>query len=197
MGQRLNIEITDGTYVLASCSYIDTAYSEEALDLAESITRSYDTVFGGNGCDLYVAVSLLEMTGGGVTGMERQRILKDETGRFDGMRFDSATSASAGFLCVTERGIEENRRWESGRVLIDLKRSCVDFHVHYYTYMEEYIEFAETVPGCVPWDELPRLNADADSFTGIYFDHIQMVRKIIEQCPLGFRLNSGDVIEWM
>ena len=86
MSHRLNIELTAGDAVLASCYYHGCAFTDQALDLAEVITKTYDETFGG---------------------------------------------------------------------------------------------------------------AEPDIFTGIYFDHIDMVRRIIEGCPNGLRLRNGDVIEWI
>ena len=197
MGQRLNIEITDGEYVLANCGYLDAAYSEFAIDILECIVNSYENAFSEGACDLYTAVQLLEMTGAGVTGAERKRILSDESGLFDGIRFAPARGASQGWIAVTEIGIKENRRWEKGRAIVNLRDQTIGYHVHYYTYEDEYKDFADRVPGTVPYEELPIVKADPDIFTNVYFDHLEMVRKIIEQCPYGFRLLNGDVIEWM
>lgn len=192
MGQRLNIELTDGEKIIASCYFDDAAYSEEALDITERIIQSYTDIFGGSGFDLYLAVKLFESIGGGINGVERNRLSGN-------MSFDMlpAHSSYEGIISVTEKGIREARRWENGRITINLQNRTFDFHVHYYTYLEEYIEFTDRVPGCVEWEDLPRIDADADIFDGIYFDHLYMIRRVVRQCPNGLRLRNGDVIEWM
>lgn len=195
MSHRLNIELTAGDAVLASCYYHGCAFTDQALDLAEVIAKTYDETFGDAEPDIFTAVTLLEKLGSGVSGVERNRILKDE--RYFGMDFAPARSMYDGVIAVTEEGIRENRRWENGRIRIDLEGRTLDFHVHYYTYMEDYLDFTTRVPDCMDWDELPQIDAGADIFTGIYFDHIDMVRRIIEGCPNGLRLRNGDVVEWI
>ena len=197
MSHRLNIELTRGEAVLASCYYHDMAYTDQALDLTEVIFNTYDETFGDADPELFTAVKLLEKLGEGITGVERNRITLDESGRFCDIDFAPARNVYDGVIAVTDEGIRENRRWESGRVKIDLKSKTFDFHVHYYTYMEDYLDFTDRVPGCMAWEELPQIDAGADIFTGIYHDHIDMVRRIIESCPNGFRLRNGDVIEWV
>lgn len=206
MAHRLNVELTDEDILLCSCCWHEQAFTDEALDLTEAIIRTYDDVFGGSGADLLVAVKLLELMGGGITGVERQRLKAidfrggsaDGSGGFLAERdIQSASSVYSGIIAISDESIREARRWEQARVRIDLTRRLIDFHVHYYTYMEEYIEYTDTMSSSVHWEDLPAVNADADIFTGLYFDHIGMVRRIVQQYPNGFRLTGGDVIEWM
>lgn len=194
MSHRLNIELTDEEKMLCSCYYHEAAHTDTALDLTECLVKTYDELFGGSGADLYLAVKLIESMGGGIIGVERERIRK-EFGTV--LEIAPARSVYDGIICVTDEGIRESRRWENGRVRIDLTQRSFDFHVHDYTYMEDYIDFCDRVPGCIPWDELPKIEAGADVFTGVYFDRLDMIRRIMEKCPDGFRLSSGDVIEWM
>lgn len=194
MSHRLNIELTDGDDLLCSCVWHEAAYTDTALDLTEAIIKTYDDIFGGSGADVFIAVKLLETLGGGIIGVERERLRK---GSGEILEIVPARSVYEGIIGVTDDGIRDNRRWENGRVRIDLSGRIFDFHVHEYTYMEDYVEFCDSVPGCIPWEELPRIEASWDIFNGLYFDHIPMVRRIIEQCPYGFRLKNGDVVEWM
>lgn len=194
MSHRLNIELTDEDKVLCSCYWFDAAHTDTALDLTEAIIRSYDDIFGGSGADLYIATKLFESMGGGIIGVERERLHR-EFGKV--LEIAPARSVYDGIINVTETGIRETRRWESARVRIDLTRRSVDFYVYEHTYMEDYIDFCDRVPGCIPWNELPRIDAGSDIFTGVYFDRLDMVRRIMEKCPDGFRLSSGDVVEWM
>ena len=194
MGNRLNVELTNREQVLCGCCWHERAFTDEALDLTEAIVKCYDDVFGGSGADLFVAEKIFETMGGGITGVERERLHK-ELGNV--LEIHPARSIYDGIIALTEEGIREARRWEKARVRIDLASRKIDFHVHYFTYLEEYVEFCDRVPDCIEWADLPRIDADPDIFDGIYFDHIPMVRRIVLQCPNGFRLRNGDVIEWM
>ena len=194
MSHRLNIELTDGKDILCGCCWYEAAHTETALDLTESIIRAYDDIFGGSGADLYIAIKLMELMGGGITGVERERLHRESE---ELLEILPARSVYDGVIAITDEGIREARRWDHARVLIDIGRRTFDFHAHYYTWKEEYEEFSKRVPGCVPWNDLPKIEAGTDIFDGVYFDHIDMLRRIIEQCPDGFRLSNGDVVEWM
>lgn len=201
MGQRLNIELTNENQLLCSCCWHEAAHTDYALDLTEAVIRAYDDIFNGSGADRYTAVKLFEAMGGGITGIERQRIRNDPScldqwGDYT-KQFNPAHSVYDGIISITNGSIREARRWEQGRVKIDLCNKNFDFHVHFYTYREEYLEYASVVSSCVEWENLPCIEAGPGIFTGIFFDHIPMVRRIIESCPNGLRLSNGDVLEWM
>ena len=196
MGARLNLEITDGGQILASCCFYDAANTESALDICECFIKTICELFGGAKPTTYAAVKTLEAMGAGINGVERNRIKRNPI-RFDNISFEPTRSAYNGWIFVTEEGIDENRRWESARVKIDLSDGHVDFHAHYYTYLEEYIEFTDRVPDAISWEELPRIDVGPDIFTGVPFQHLYVIRKIYKQYPDGFRISCGDVIEWM
>lgn len=197
MGQRLNLELTDGEIVLCGCCFHEAAYSEEALDITEYVTKTYDEIFGGSGTDLFVAVKLLEAIGAGINGIERNRIVKDRSGKYENIDFAPFKTIYDGVIFVTVNGIKENRRWEDARVCINLKTRTVGFHAHYYTYLEEYIEFAERIPDAMLWEDLPRVDVQPDIFSNVDFEHLPVIRRIMNQYPNGFRISCGDVIEWM
>lgn len=192
MGQRLNIELTDGEKILANCCFQDAAYTEAALDLTELLIKTYDDIFGGSGATVEKAILLLEIVGAGFNGIERNRISRAKIDIPAPMHL----GRESGLIGVTSEGIRENRRRSDSAVIMNLKDRTLDFHAHLYTFCEEYIDFTERVPGCIEWEDLPKIEAGPDIFTGIYFDHLYMVRKIIERCPDGLRLQNGDVIEW-
>jgi hypothetical protein len=194
MGHRLNIELTNDDQILCSCYWDEAAYTDTALDLTEAVIKTYDDVFGGSGADLFIAAKIFETMGGGIVGVERERIRKEFGGVLE---LAPARSVYDGIIAATEAGIRENRRWEQGRVRIDLSTKIFDFHVHYYTYMEDYIDFYSRVKDCKKWEKLPKVEANWDIFNGLYFDHVEMVRRLIERCPDGFRLSNGDVVEWI
>lgn len=201
MGNRLNVELMNGDKVLCGCCWHERAFTDEALDVVECIVKTYDDIFNSSRVDLYIAIKIFELMGGGIIGIERQRI-KDQCALFnEKMGGDAyirpARSVYDGIISITEESIRETRQWEQARVKVDLAHRTFDFHVHYYTYQEEYIEFCDQVPGNIRWEDLPRIDAGPDIFNGIYFDHISMIRRLIEQCPNGFRIQTGDVIEWM
>ncbi len=193
MGHRLNVELTDGDELLCSCCWHEAAYTDTALDITEAVIKTYDDLFGGSGADIYLAVKLCEAMGGGITGVERERLRKEFGKIFE---LAPARSVYDGIITVTDESIRETRRWESGRVRIDLTGRIFDFHVHDYTYQEDYTDYCDRVSSAIDWNDLPQIDAGWDIFTSVYFDHIDMVRKIITQCPNGFRLRNGDVIEW-
>ena len=107
MSHRLNIELTDEDKVLCGCYWFDAAHTDTALDLTEAIIRSYDDIFGGSGADLYIATKLFESMGGGIIGVERERIHKEFGGVLE---LAPARSVYDGIIAVTEAGIRENRR---------------------------------------------------------------------------------------
>ena len=194
MGQRLNIEITDGTHTLASCLYRYSATTYEAIRLTTEIIESYTKWFRRSGIDIYIVLRVLEHTGAGVCGAERQRIRSDENHDLAVAEFMPARGLSDGLMFLTKEGISEARRWEDARVTIDIKGQAVCFGVFYYTLAEEYFAdegmFREV-------EELPFMDADGNIFNQIHFDNFAALKTLVDNAQNGVRLRNGDVIEWI
>ena len=137
MGQRLNIEIVNGETSLANCYYHWSAYTSSALSLTKRIIDAYydsEAIVG-----LKMAVELLEDTGGGVNESEREEIQK-QAEKFGHIKFRDCTNRNEGLLSVTDHGKEETRKWEEGRVTIDLGTETFNFDVLWYDSPEDFFE---------------------------------------------------------
>lgn len=189
MGQRLNIEIVDGEDILANSYYHWSAYSKSAIYLLKEIICAYKSEKSIRMLD--VAVNLLQATGAGINDSERSRINADESGKFSGIQFKDAVSRNDGLIAVTGDGIEETRRWEEGRVTVNLASETFIFDV-FWSYAEK--EFREEW-GDDEYDSLP--TNDFDFCEAIPFDDILKIEKLMEEHPNGYRLPCGDVIQWI
>lgn len=140
MGQRLNIEIVNGEISLANCYYHWSAYTHSALCLTKKVIEAYydsEAIVG-----LKMAVDLLEATGGGVNEVEREEIQK-QPDKFGHLKFKDCVNRNGGLLAVTESGKEETRKWEEGRVTIDLDTETFCFDVLSYDTIEDYTEYCD------------------------------------------------------
>lgn len=168
MGQRLNIEIVNGETSLANCYYHWSAYTGSALRITKQIIDAYydsEAIIS-----LKMAVELLESTGGGVNESERAEIQK-QSDKFGHIKFKDCTSRNEGLISVTENGKEETRKWEEGRVTIDLDSETFCFDVFWDDTAEGYAELDdsfsesdfESLPECpydlckVPFEEIDDL----------------------------------------
>ena len=183
MGQRLNIEITDGEKTLANSYYHWSAYSGPALCLLKEIICAYKSAKSVRMLD--IAVELLQATGAGINEDERSRIDADKSGRFDNIHFNEATNRNDGLIAVTDEGIEETRSWEEGRVTIDLASESFAFDVFWRYLQEEFKEEYE----CDECDDFPE--RDFDFCESTPFSDITKVEELMNECPDGYRLQIG------
>ena len=116
MGQRLNIEIKkkgkDKT--IANCYYHWSAYTESSLLLAKEILENIIN-YHDEKDDFKKAVQLLQSTGAGIIHNEYD-ILTEEQKRYCRVGEDR----NMGLISFTDKGIEETRTWEEGRIEIEL-----------------------------------------------------------------------------
>lgn len=116
MGQRLNIEIKkkgkDKT--IANCYYHWSAYTESSLLLAKEILENIIN-YHDEKDDFKKAVQLLQSTGASIIYNEYD-ILTEEQKRYCRVGEDR----NMGLISFTDKGIEETRTWEEGRIEIEL-----------------------------------------------------------------------------
>ena len=152
MGQRLNFEVCYDGEVLANAYYHWSAYTSSSLGILENVIEAYKNRTEIN--PLRVAVEILQATGAGVDDEEKSRIRMDKSGKFDGIKFRDAVDRNEGLLAVTPEGIESTRRWEEGRVTVDISTEEFLFDVVWVESNEEYEECRE--PGDA--EKLPNMD---------------------------------------
>lgn len=189
MGQRLNIEITDGEKTLANSYYHWSAYSRSAIYLLKEIICAYKSVKSIRMLD--IAVELLQATGAGVNEIEHSRIDSDKSGKFNDISLKEATSRNDGLIAVTDEGIRETRFWEEGRVTVDLASETFVFDVLWRNPENEYKEDY----GDDSYYKLPENNFDFCEQTS--FSDIMKIDEVMNKYPNGYRLPCGDVILWI
>lgn len=136
MGQRLNIEIMSGEKTLANAYYHWSAYTASAAELTKIILKTHVDAAEPL---IWQAIHLLEATGAGVPGDERDRILQKEVLPEDEIdHLQPCIDRNRGLIAITEEGIRVTRIWEEGRVTIHLDSKTVDFDVFFRLDREEY-----------------------------------------------------------
>ena len=136
MGQRLNIEIMSGEKTLANAYYHWSAYTASAAELTKIILEE---PVDETEPLVWQAIHLLEATGAGVPGYERDCIIKDEILPEDEIScLQPCIDRNRGLIAITEEGIRDTRCYEEGRVTIHLDSKTVDFNVFFRLDREEY-----------------------------------------------------------
>ena len=193
MGQRLNIEIVNGETSLANCYYHWSAYTLSALNLTKAVIDAYfdsEAIVG-----VKMAVELLEATGGGVNETERAEIQK-QADKFGYIKFKDCTDRNRGLISVTESGKEETRKWEEGRVTIDLGNETFKFDVAWFDMPDEYFsEYCDEEDLCL--EDLAECEYDLDA---VPFADLEDLIGFIESHPSGVRTkDEGEdmVIHWI
>ena len=191
MGQRLNIEIVNGETSLANCYYHWSAFTTSALDLTKRIIDAYydsESIAG-----LKMAVELLESTGGGVNEAERAGIEKCAE-KFGNIKFKDATNRNNGLISVTEEGKEETRKWEEGRVTIDLDSETFNFDVAWFDTPEEFFE-EYCDDDSLQFEDLAECKYD---LSAVPFTEIEDLIDFVDSHPSGVRAKDEDmVIHWI
>jgi len=191
MGQRLNIEIVNGETSLANCYYHWSAYTSSALSLTKTIIDAYydsKLIVG-----LKMAVELLEATGAGVNTLERAGIEKCQK-EFDGITFKDAASRNLGLISVTEEGKEVTRKWEEGRVTIDLGSETFCFDVVWDDPFDVYLEEYHDGNGSVTYEDLSECPYNLSS---VPFIDIGDLIFFVDSHPEGCREGEEAVIHWI
>lgn len=152
MGQRLNIEIRrrKDNKVLANSYYHWSAYTSSSLHLAEEIIENiYEVIRKEKVSDEIKAIQLLQTTGAGLMEDEYNK-LNEEDKKYCSL----ATNRNLGLISFTDEGMEETRKWEEGRLIIDIdfddkdydfygNKNLVDFEVYFQIDEEEINESYE------------------------------------------------------
>ena len=152
MGQRLNIEIKrrKDNKVLANSYYHWSAYTSSSLHLAEEIIENiYEVIRKEKVSDKIKAIQLLQTTGAGLMEDEYNK-LNEEDKKYCSL----ATHRNLGLISFTDEGMEETRKWEEGRLTIDIdfddkdydfygNKNLVDFEVYFQIDEEEINESYE------------------------------------------------------
>lgn len=191
MGQRLNIEICNNTRTLANAYYHWGAYTDSALEYTAEIIDAYHNLSGQITDELQLAVKLLEATGAGITVEEKERIPYDPDFDFSDINFSSAIDRNEGLIAVTEKGMEETRSWEEGRVTINIEEANFCFDVVSYYDKDEYVEDYGV-------ESLLKLNKIKHNFFLDYlpFEKISGLKKFVKNNPAGVIVNE-EVINWI
>ena len=171
MGQRLNIEIRrkKDNKILANSYYHWSAYTYSSLKLAEEIVENiYDIIRNDKTSDEIKAIQLLQTTGAGLLEDE-YNLLKEEDKKYCSL----ATDRNLGLISFTEKGIENTRNWEEGRLTINVDfdnkeydfvgdKNRVDFEVYFPISREEIEERykEELKSGKINLDEVVEFNFD-------------------------------------
>ena len=191
MGQRLNIEICNSTRTLANAYYHWGAYTDSALEYTAEIIDAYHNLSGQITDELQLVVKLLEATGAGITDEEKERMTHDPDFDFSGINFSSAIDRNEGLIAVTEKGMEETRSWEEGRVTINIEEANFCFDVVSYYDKDEYVEDYGV-------KSLSKLTQIDHNFFLDYlpFEKISWLREFVKNNPTGVIVNSC-VINWI
>lgn len=189
MGQRLNMEVCYDGEVLANAYYHWSAYTSSSLCVLKEVLDAYEKRTEIN--PLRVAVEILQATGAGVNESEKTRIANDPDGRFLGIEFRDAIDRNEGLLAVTEEGIENTRRWEEGRVTVDISTEEFIFSVMWVLDDREYSDGKD--PEEV--EEIPDAEFDFDA--PCPFIDYEKYAKAIHDHPGGVRIDEDTVLCWI
>lgn len=183
MGQRLNIEIKNGEAELANCYYHWSAFSNSALQLTKKIVDAYNC--SDKNISLQLAVNILQTTGAGISLSERLYMIRESKG-FDDIVFSNAIDRNRGLIFITKCGMNVTRRWEEGRIDIDLASETFFFNVLWTYTKEEYMsEFYE--PGDPTADEFVECPYD---ISAIPFEKVDDFIQFVSETPHGVVYNG-------
>jgi|SRR5579875_1228951 len=187
MGQRLNIEILQNGNTLANAYYHWSGYTSSALELTQTIIENVDEIQHKD--DVVRAIRLLETTGALLTEDEIKQM------KYDGKLFRSAKSRNAGLIAISEKGMNETRRWEEARVEINLDEETVSFDAIHLIDKETYLYWYGKADE--DYEKLPIKSYDYD-FENISFSEFnQFASEILEDIRnenYAVRLLNGDVL---
>lgn len=187
MGQRLNIEIENNDRTLANAYYHWSAYTGSAAALTKEILDAYDDLRAIG--DLAAAVELLQVTGAGITEKERNEIKGDPA--FNNIKFNDCVDRNNGILSVTEKGIEETRNWDEGRVIINIDEETVDSGVYIGIDSNEYEDYFDSL------DYIKSIKVLDFDFSKIPFSEFDNFMNIISDNDIGIMDSEGTIFEWI
>lgn len=188
MGQRLNIEVCYDGEPVANAYYHWSAYTSSALNLLRQVIEAYRNRTEIN--KLKVAVEILQATGAGINEDEKKDIAEDTTGRFNNISFQDCDNRNTGLLSVTEQGMEETRKWEEGRITVDIGAEDFIFDVWFIMNNEDFEDDFESSA-----DQLT--DTQIDLTEACKFSDFEKFRKAIVDNPNGVRLDDDTVLCWI
>jgi hypothetical protein len=185
VGQRLNIEIIKNGKTLANAYYHWSAYTSSSLQLTQSIIQKKDDIQHEN--DIIRAVRLLEITGALLTSDEIEKMNNNVDS------FETATSRNDGIIAISESGINTTRRWEEGRVEINLDDETVNFDVFWNYSKESYLgEYRKSEE---EYQQMLVKSFDSSSIPFREFDSFASeILGLIDEKIYDVRLENGNVL---
>lgn len=122
MGQRLNIEIKNNKEVLANCYFHWSGYSKSSLIITKLIIeylKNNNVSFDKKGC-----VNIFESIGASFNQESFSRA--KELGIVSG-DFIKCNGRNDGLISVDEIGMQNTRKWEEGRIEINIENKTFNF----------------------------------------------------------------------
>ena len=164
MGQRLNIEIIENGKCLANAYYHWSAYTDSSFELAKEVIEAIPTINENN--PVLKAIKLLEVTGARL--IESDLEYAKEIGIVSD--FIIATNRNDGLIGITEKSIDETRKWQEHALYIYLDEERMNFQVIYNQKVWEWEkDQREYEDNPKKREDLPVLDID---FTDVKFDKI-------------------------
>ena len=180
MGQRLNIQIeandidTNKTEVLANCYYHWSGYTSSAMELVNEIVNS--GIYNLDILDpIEKAIRLLEATGAGLA--------EDElTDTYNTPKYKVSTDRDLGLIAISEKGINETRKWEESRVTINLTTGSIDMSDMFYDVTDEFAApiYEKKVKSI--YKLKADLNSSFDTFHALYAELKDNALDISDEC---------------
>lgn len=163
MGQRLVIQINDGTKRLANAYYHWSGYTGSSAELTNSVLSYIDEV-DQSFAPVQKAAWVLFMTGARFAPKEIALMRKEN---IDKSQFDFACDGrdadrNSGLLCVSDLGGWDNIKWEEAHVDIDINTKEIYFDAIVVDTAEGYTDYYKDDEDFVSPDDLPVLDADAE-----------------------------------
>lgn len=173
LGQRLNIEIIENGKCLANAYYHWSAYTDSSFGLAKSIIEAIPTIIEEN--SILKAIRLLEVSGARL--MESDIEYAKEIGI--GCDFEIANNRNDGLISISEKSIDETRKWQEYALYIYLDEERMNFQVIYnqevWAWEKEQREYEDNP---MQRKDLPVLNID---FTDIKFNRINEFGEFLKE----------------
>ena len=170
MGQRLNIEITDGSNVLANAYYHWSAYTHDSVELLNMIIS--ERCITDSTMSLFEkAIYLLERTGAGFSSDELDYLENEDIDLPEDLK-KPARDRNEGLIAISTSGIKTTEAWEEGRVTIDILNLKVDFNVVWAMNDEEVEDYKKDGAklAILPYDIRDMSFRDAFAFIGFVND---------------------------
>ena len=183
MGQRLNIEIVEGEKVLANSYYHWSAYTSSSIKLTKLILEKMSEA--NEMIPLKKAVFLLQSTDAGFAGDELEYARK--IAELNGLDLANASGRSEGLIGISETAINEPRRWEEGRVTIDIEKETINFKVWWESSDEDFVTD-------YPEGKLVDLEIDLENIAFDKFDDFARSFVWRKGESDGFRINGSIII---